>query len=166
VVTRRLRWLRWSGQAANWTWWSVAIPGWPWLQSALQPLLVDLYTTPETVKTVVQQAKDDLAREEVQHARLLVQDLASEADIHITEIPLATYPAAIKAVAPSIDAGKLDEAKAALQAALNTLVIETYVVPPHSCRSDAGRLGCLGRQKGTKAGGQDEAAGFHSGCAS
>ncbi len=99
--------------------------------------MVDLYTTPETVKTVVQQAKDDLAREEVQHARLLVQDLASEADIHVTEIPLATYPAAIKAVAPLIDAGKLDEAKAALQAALNTLVIETYVVPLPPIRAEA-----------------------------
>ena len=36
------------------------------------------------------------------------------------QIPLATYPAAIKAVAPLIDAGHMEEAKAALEAALNT----------------------------------------------
>ena len=68
----------------------------------------------------MKRARDDLSRERVQDARLLVADLASEADIHVTEIPLATYAAAIRAVAPLINAGKVDEAKAALYSALNT----------------------------------------------
>jgi hypothetical protein len=97
----------------------------------------DLYTTPDTVKAVVKQARDYLSKDQVQQARLLVQDLASEADIHVTEIPLATYPAAIRAVAPLVDAGKTDEAKAALYTALNTLVIETYIVPLPKIRAEA-----------------------------
>lgn len=59
------------------------------------------------------EARDDLSNERVQHARLLVQDLCSEADIQVAEMPLATYRAAIKTVAPLIDAGRIGEAKAA-----------------------------------------------------
>src|SRR5438270_12243175 len=79
--------------------------------------ILDLYATPDTVKTAVKVARDDLSSNRVQQARHLVSDLASEADTHVTEIPLGTYPTAIKAAAPLIDAGKIDEAKAALQAA-------------------------------------------------
>ncbi|MGS8570856.1 YfdX family protein, partial [Salmonella enterica subsp. enterica serovar Braenderup] len=46
-----------------------------------------------------------------------------------TNIPLASYPAAVKAVVPLIDQGKIEEAKAALQSALNTLVEERSVLP-------------------------------------
>ena len=99
--------------------------------------VLDLYTTPDTVRMAVKQTKDDLSNDQVQQARLLLQDLASEADIHVTEIPLATYPAAIRAVAPLVDAGRTDEAKAALYAVLNTLVIETYVVPLPKIRAEA-----------------------------
>jgi ribosomal protein S20 len=111
-------------------------------QSAFAPVevttsILDLYATPDTVKTVVKDAKDDLSSNRVQHARHLVSDLASEADTHVTEIPLATYPAAIKAVAPLIDAGKTKEAKAALEAALNTLVIETIIIPLPGIRAQA-----------------------------
>ncbi len=111
-------------------------------QMALAPVSVDtaifdLYTTLDTIKAVVSQAKDDLSGNRVQHARHLVSDLASEADFHVTEIPLATYPPLIRAVAPLIDAGKTEEAKAALNAALNTLVVETYVVPLPKVRAEA-----------------------------
>jgi hypothetical protein len=47
----------------------------------------------------------------------------------VNEIPLVTYPAAIKAVASLIDAGHVDAAKAALSSALSTVVVETLVVP-------------------------------------
>jgi hypothetical protein len=97
----------------------------------------DLYATPETVKAVVSQAKDDLSSERVQHARYLVQDLASEADFHVAGLPLASYPAAIKAVVPLIDGGKTKDAQAALRAALNTIVVETYVVPLPKLRAEA-----------------------------
>ena len=99
--------------------------------------VLDVYTTPDAVKDAVKQARDDLGSERVQQARRLVQNLASEADINVTQIPLATYPAAIKAVAPLVDAGKTQEAKNALSAALNTLVVTTYVVPLPTVRAEA-----------------------------
>jgi YfdX protein len=99
--------------------------------------ILDLYASPDTVMAAVKGAKDDLSSNRVQQARHLVNDLASEADTHVTEIPLATYPAAIKAVAPLIDAGKMDEAKGALEAALNTLVVVTFVVPLPQVRAQA-----------------------------
>jgi hypothetical protein len=104
---------------------------------AVSTTMLDLYTTPETVKGIVKETKDNLAKDRVQQARLLIQNLASEADINVTEIPLATYPAAIKAVVPLIDQGKINEAKAALYTALNTLVVETWVVPLPRVRAEA-----------------------------
>jgi hypothetical protein len=97
----------------------------------------DLYATPQAVKATVNQGKDLLSSNQIQPARWLLQDLASEADVSVIEIPLGTYPEAIKDVAPLIDAGKLAEAKAALSAALNTLVIETYLVPLPRIRAEA-----------------------------
>lgn len=104
---------------------------------AVETTIFDLYAAPDTVKTVVNAAKDDLASERVQSARHLVSYLASEADVNVSALPLATYPAAIKAVAPLIDAGKTEEAKAALESVLDTLVIETYVVPLPRARAEA-----------------------------
>jgi hypothetical protein len=91
--------------------------------------IIDLYSTPDTVKTLVQQAGENLSSDQVQHARRLLHDLSSEADIQVTELPLATYPAAIRAAPPLIHSGQFDEAKAALCAALHALVTETIVVP-------------------------------------
>jgi hypothetical protein len=92
-------------------------------------IIHDLYTTVDAVKATVKLAKDHLADGQVQQARDLLGGLASEADIQVSNLPLATYPAAIKAVVPLIDAGKVEEAEAALFAALDTLVVEDYVIP-------------------------------------
>ena len=73
---------------------------------------------------------------EVQKARVLVGNLGSEIQFRTTNIPLATYPAAIKAITPLIDAGKIDEAKKALQTTLNTLVITTDVLPLPTLRAE------------------------------
>jgi hypothetical protein len=100
-------------------------------------IVFDLYAAPATVKAAVAQARDDLASERVQRARHVVENLATEADINVTTIPLGTYPAAIKAVTPLVDAGRLDAAKAALYAALNTLVVDVYVVPLPRVRAEA-----------------------------
>lgn len=62
-------------------------------------------------------------------ARPLVANLASEVVFRTTSVPLATYPDAIKAITPLIDAGKTEEAKAGLRAALNTLVVTEEAVP-------------------------------------
>jgi len=90
----------------------------------------DLLANLDTVKAVIHDAENYLEDGEIQKARPLVASLASEIVFRTTSIPLATYPDAIKAITPLIDEGKLDEAKAGLQAALNTLVITTDEVIP------------------------------------
>ncbi len=109
---------------------------------ALAPVSVatvvrDLYANQDTVKAAIKEARSDLNDGKVQQARALLGGLASETELQVTNIPLATYPAAIKAVAPLIDAGKKDEAKAALQLALNTLVVERFITPLPTVRARA-----------------------------
>ena len=97
---------------------------------------VDVYTSPDTVKEAVSRATDLLEDGMVQSARSLIGDLASELVISVTNLPLATYPAAIKAVTPMIDAGKVAEAQTALQVALGTLVVVDTIVPLPPMRAE------------------------------
>ena len=97
---------------------------------------LDLLASRDTVKAVLKEAKEYLSDGEIQKARPLISNLASEIQYRTTNIPLATYPAAIKAITPLIDAGKIDEAKAGLQDILNTLVITTDVVPLPKLRAE------------------------------
>lgn len=102
---------------------------------ALAPVDVEVVTSDllanlDTVKAIIHDAENYLEDGEIQKARPLVASLASEMVFRTTSIPLASYPDAIKAIAPLIDDGKLDEAKAGLQAALNTLVITKDDVIP------------------------------------
>lgn len=110
-------------------------------QLALAPVDVDVMTydllaSVDTVKAIIHDAEDYLEDGEVQQARPLVANLASEIVIKTTSIPLATYPDAIKDITPLIDAGKIDEARAGLQAALNTLVIMNEVIPLPMLRAE------------------------------
>ena len=92
-------------------------------------VIFDLLSNSETVKAVLKEAKTYLSDNEIQKARPLIANLASEIQYRTTSIPLSTYPQAIKAVTPLIDAGNIDQAKADLQAMLNTLVITTEILP-------------------------------------
>jgi hypothetical protein len=102
---------------------------------SVSTIVRDLYAGPDTAREAVMKAKAALDDGRVQEARGLLSALASEAEVQVTNIPLGTYPAAIKAVVPLIDAGKTADAKAALSAALNTLVIESYVTPLPNLRA-------------------------------
>ncbi len=97
---------------------------------ATEIVTYDLLSNLDTIKSVIQEAKAHFNDGEIQKARPLVANLASEIQYRTHHIPLATYPAAIKAIVPLIDAGKIDEAKARLQAALNTLMVTTDDVIP------------------------------------
>ena len=90
----------------------------------------DVLASRDTVKAVIHDAENHLEDGEIQKARRLVTNLASEIVFKTTSIPLATYPKAIKAVTPLIDAGRIDEAREGLQVALNTLVVTTEDVIP------------------------------------
>ncbi len=83
----------------------------------------------KAVKDARKDAKNMLDDGKVQEARRLLRGLASETVISTTNIPLATYPLAIKSAAKLIDEGKTEEAKNVLQTALNTMVITQKVIP-------------------------------------
>lgn len=90
---------------------------------------IDLLANVDTVKAMIHDAEDYLEDGEIQKARPIVSNLASEIIFSTVQIPLATYPEAIKAITPLIDAGKIEAAKTGLQAALDTLVITDEVIP-------------------------------------
>lgn len=92
---------------------------------AVQDLLAD----PDTVKVILKEARDLLGDGEVQKVRPLLANLSSEMVFSTINIPLATYPQAIKAVARLIDENKLNEAKTALEAALSTLIVTDVIIP-------------------------------------
>ncbi|HHI76663.1 MAG TPA: YfdX family protein [Gammaproteobacteria bacterium] len=109
---------------------------------ALAPLDVQLVThdlagSVEEVEKAIAKARDLLDDGRVQDARLLLRDLASEVVIRTVNVPLATYPDAIKAVVPLIKDGKVKEAKAALATALSTLVVVDHVIPLPVLRAEA-----------------------------
>jgi hypothetical protein len=83
----------------------------------------DIHANVESVKKAVKLSRELLGDGEVQKARPIVANLASEIVIQTDNLPMATYPAAIKSAARLIDSGKIDNAKAELARALNTLVV-------------------------------------------
>lgn len=103
-------------------------------QLALAPIDVtfvtrDVYGTIQQIKDVRKQAESYLDDGQLQKARQLIRELGSEIVIRIDSLPLKTYPQAIVAVTPLIDQGKIAEAKEALQAALNTVVVTEHILP-------------------------------------
>ena len=91
----------------------------------------DIHANVESVKKAVKLSRELLGDGEVQKAR------ASEIVIETDNLPMATYPAAIKSAARLIDSGKIDNAKAELARALNTLVVTSVVFPLPVLRAEA-----------------------------
>jgi len=90
---------------------------------------VDVTGPNEEIEAIVETAEDALDDGHVQLARSMLMPLASELVFTTTELPLAVYPSAMRLVAPLIDEGKLDEAREALEDALDTLVVRKEIVP-------------------------------------
>lgn len=89
----------------------------------------DLYADIDKVEEARKEAEGLLADGQVQDARQILEALRSETVISVSNIPLATYPDAIKKAVKFIDDGKQKEAKETLQTALNTLVVTDTVIP-------------------------------------
>ncbi len=85
--------------------------------------------TLDAIKKSKQEAEKALREGRVQDARNLLSGLSSETIISTINIPLATYPGALKTAAKLIDQNKPGEAKALLQRTLDTLVVTDVVVP-------------------------------------
>ena len=89
----------------------------------------DLYATVEEIERIRDRAAKHLKNGRLQDARALIEGLRSDMVVEVYNVPLATYPAAIKAITPLIDADRIDEAKVGLQGALNALVVTQHVHP-------------------------------------
>lgn len=95
----------------------------------LRAITIDVNSDPDKIMTLRKEAQSLLESGQVQAARHLLNGLASETVISVTNIPLGTYPTSIKNAVKLVDDGKIIEAKKVLQRALNTLVITNTVIP-------------------------------------
>ncbi len=102
----------------------------------LQMQVFDIDEDLKTIKAIEKKVTKLVEKDQFQSARPVIDDLASEIRLTIVNLPIETYPAAIDAIAPLIDAGKIDEAKDALYAVLDTLVITEEVMPLPILRAD------------------------------
>jgi len=84
--------------------------------------LEDIVFTREVVKELID-------NEELQKAREIMTQLASELDIYVTALPVAAYPAALKAIVPLIEDEKFEEAIVLVAKVIDTLVLEKIVLP-------------------------------------
>lgn len=90
----------------------------------------------KTIK-ILEEELDDLVDDNYyQAARPIMDSLVDEIRVTTVYLPLATYPAAIDATAPLIDAGKFDEAKQILYAALDTFVMDEEITPLSIIRAE------------------------------
>ena len=97
--------------------------------AGISVVTVDLQGGIEAAKFLRKQVADLIDKGRVQEARRLIRNLASETVVSVANIPLATYPGAIKDAVKLIDDNKIDEAKRVLQTALNTQVLTETVIP-------------------------------------
>ena len=103
----------------------------------VQATVHDVIIGPVEVETIRRQADEALDQGRLQDARRMIAELASEHVISVTNIPLATYPLALKQAAALIHAGRTGEAVATLETALGTLVIERTIIPLPLLRAEA-----------------------------
>ena len=91
--------------------------------------IIDVLDDLDSIEKTREKVLDLIEAGQIQQARVLIDDLASEIAFNITNLPLVTYPTELAAIAPLIDAGKIDEAKAALRDLLSTLVVTREAIP-------------------------------------
>ncbi|MRJ07061.1 MAG: hypothetical protein C6I01_06030 [Epsilonproteobacteria bacterium] len=91
--------------------------------------VIDYHGTPDDVEVVKSEVVGLIKAGEVQLARDLMLNLASELDIYITALPIGTYPVVLRAIVPLIEGDKFEEARRVLVEALETLVVEKVVLP-------------------------------------
>jgi len=91
--------------------------------------VVDFPGSVEDIKTALITAKALLKENKIQEARRILDTLRSEIVLKVVNLPLASYPAALKLAAKFLHENRVDEAKNVLNAALATFV-EVDVITP------------------------------------
>lgn len=88
-----------------------------------------LITDINSVRQISRDAQNALKNEHLQEARKLLTGLSSEIDISTVNLPLLTYPTAIKSAIKLINEKKLIEAKSILIDAFDQFVIVNDMIP-------------------------------------
>ncbi len=91
--------------------------------------VVDFPGTLQDIKTALISAKALLAQNKIQEARMILDTLRSEIDLKVINLPLASYPAALKLAAKFLHENRVDEAKNVLNQALSTFVEVDIITP-------------------------------------
>ena len=99
--------------------------------------ILDFEGDADTIKKEIKQADDLLDHGKLQSARQILAELASEMRITTINIPLGTFPVAIKNAVALVEAGKINEAALVLDEVLNTLVERTDIIPLPVLRAEA-----------------------------
>jgi len=98
---------------------------------------VEFTADSSTIKTGLKEVKKLLRDNKIQEARELLDTFQSEIDITTVNLPLASYPKALKLAASYIHDNKMKEAKDVLEMALSTLVTTKVVIPIPLVTADA-----------------------------
>ncbi|WP_456382067.1 YfdX family protein [Hydrogenimonas sp.] len=91
----------------------------------------------ESIKSTLKLVKKLLADNKIQEARRLLGTLQSEIDIVTVNLPLVSYPQALKLAARYLHEGKTKEARDVLEMALGTLVQNEIVIPLPLLKAEA-----------------------------
>jgi len=91
--------------------------------------VVDFPGSIRDIKTALITAKALLKEDKIQEARLILDTLRSEIVLKVINLPLASYPAALKLAAKFLHEDRIDEAKNVLNAALATFVEIDIITP-------------------------------------
>ena len=97
----------------------------------------DVLTTPEAVRELRDEIEELTDEGRLQEARRLIAGLASEIVIRTANLPLLTYPDAIKLAAAQLDRGEEELALSTLNTALSTIVVTEATVPLPMLRAEA-----------------------------
>ncbi len=92
-------------------------------------VVIDSDFSPVEIEKKIAEVKTKLNNGDIQGARILLDTLQSEIDIIIENLPLATYPDAMKLASKYIINDKINEAKNVLQIALNSMVVKKIIIP-------------------------------------
>ncbi len=95
------------------------------VQSKKNMLISDI----ETVKSLVDAAKEKISKRHYQDAAALLNKVKSEVVIQNIFIPTGTYPESIKVATALLKEGNEEDAKKVLQKVLGTLLIEKTILP-------------------------------------
>lgn len=95
----------------------------------VQTTTYDIHGQVEDVHQARDRVEELMDDGKVQKARRIMATLASETVIETTNIPLQTYPDAIRRVVAFIDENNMKKAKRLLQSTLNTLLVTERAIP-------------------------------------